>query len=151
MALEWIRQRAAAARQDGRSERWQLHKERVIESHSYEFFEELTRMTEQAVAAFNREFEGDERAGVSIEKRLNRFLLRHAAPPATQVDCRLDHAAHAIRYRIDRESLHGRQTFTQENVLKFDLASAKKIQLLTIEQIPLSLEQTTQQLLEPFF
>jgi hypothetical protein len=151
MALEWIKQRADAARHDARNERWQLQKERVIESHSHEFFEELTKLVERSVAVFNKEFEGDARAGLMLERRLNRFILRHAAPPATTVDCRLDYAAHSIRYRIERASLHGKQTFTQENELKFDLASAKKIQLLTVEQIPLSMEQTTQQLLEPFF
>jgi hypothetical protein len=151
MAMDWIRQRAAVTRQESRGERWRLQKERVIESHSHEFFEELTDLMERSVAAFNKEFEGDERAGVTMEKRLNRFILRHAAPPAVSVDCRLDYAAHSMRYRIDRESLHGKQTFTQENELKFDLAAANKIQLLTAEQIPLSLEQTTQQLLEPFF
>ena len=150
MALEWIKQRAAAARHDSRNERWQLQKERVIESHSQEFFEELTALMERSVAAFNKEFEGAPRAGVALERRLNRFVLRHATPLATTVDCRLDYAAHSIRYRIERASMHGKQTFTQENELKFDLASEKKIQLLTLEQIPLSMEQTTQQLLEPF-
>ena len=161
MALEWIKQRATAARQDEHSERWQIQKARVIESHSQEFFAALSDLMEQSVAAFNKEFEGEERCGVAMEKRLNRFILSHAAPPATQVDCRLDYVVHAVRYRIARASrsssmpgmpgAQSGQSFTQENTLKFDLASAKKIQLLTVEQIPLSLEQTTQMLLEPFF
>lgn len=151
MALDWIKQRAAAARQDEHSERWQLHKQRVIESHSHEFFAALTSLMEQSVAEFNREFAGDSRAGVVLEKRLNRFILRHPAPPATQVDCRLDYAAHAVRYRIEREHGRSQQSFSEENTLRFDLASAQKIQLLTVDSIPLSLEQTTQRLLEPFF
>jgi hypothetical protein len=151
MSLDWIKQRATAARHDERNERWQMQKARVIESHSHEFFEALTNLMEQSVAAFNKEFEGEERSGVAIEKRLNRFIVRHAAPPATAVDCRLDYAAHGVRCRIERASRDGKQTFCEENTLKFDMASARKIQLLTVDGIPMSLEQTTQLLLEPFF
>ena len=154
MALEWIKQRATAARNDDRSERWRLQKERVIESHSQEFFATLTELMEKSVAAFNKEFEGDVRGGVAIEKRLNRFILSHPAPPPTKVDCRLDYVAHAVRYRLERASRNGRgdkQTFSHEDTLKFDMASANKVQLLTPDSIPMSLEQTTQLLLEPFF
>lgn len=157
MALEWIKQRATAARHDDRSERWRIQKERVIESHSQEFFAALTELMEKSVAAFNEEFEGDARGGVAMERRLNRFVLSHPAAPATKVDCRLDYAAHAVRYRLERlrgnghGGRGGQQTFSHEDTLKFDMASANKVQLLTADSIPMSLEQTTQLLLEPFF
>ena len=149
--LDWIRRRAAEVRNDERNEHWRAHKARVIESHSHEFFAALTALMVQSVAAVNAEFAGDNRAVVVIEKSLNRFVLTRPAPASVQMECRLDYAAHAVRYRLVRHSRVGTKTFTYESELAFDMNAKNEVLLLSPDAVPMSLEQTTQLLLEPFF
>jgi len=149
--LEWIKQRAAEARKQEKHSRWQEQKTRLIESHSQEFFEELTSLMAKSVALFNAEFEEAERQIGSFERGLNRFALERNSDPVVRVECRLDYAGHNVRYRISRAMAPRRKMFQTESTLEFDMSGKKEIMLRTFDSVPMSLQQVTQLLLEPFF
>ena len=149
--MDWIEKRAAEARKADKQRKWTAFKLRLIESHSYEFFEQLTALMEKSVAAFNEEFEGEDKVIESFEKSLNRFVVRRRASPAVELDCRLDYAKHEVRYQITGQVRGRKRAYQYDSVLSFDVSGTNKVLLLSPDQIPMSLEQVTQLLLEPFF
>ena len=149
--LEWIKKRAAEARKQEKHSRWQAQKARLIESHSQEFFEALTALMGKSVAAFNSEFEEPQRQISGLDRGLNRFVLESKSDPAVRVECRLDYAGHNVRYRISRTLSPRSKVFQTESTLEFDVSGKKEIMLRTFDAVPMSLEQVTQLLLEPFF
>jgi hypothetical protein len=149
--LEWIKKRADEARKQEKYSRWQAQKAELIESHSQEFFGELSSLMGKSVAAFNAEFVEPERHIGGFEPGLNRFVLERKSDPAVRVECRLDYAGHNVRYRITRSLGPGRKIFQTESTLEFDMSGKKEIMLRTFDSVPMSLEQVTQLLLEPFF
>ena len=149
--LEWIKQRAAEARKQEKHARWQAQKARLIESHSQEFFEELTTLMAKSIALFNAEFDEPERQIGSFERGLNRFALERKSDPAVRLECRLDYAGHNVRYRISRTLGPRSKVFHTESTLEFDMSGKREIMLRTFDSVPMSLQQVTQLLLEPFF
>jgi hypothetical protein len=67
------------------------------------------------------------------------------------VECRLNHARHSVHYQISRTLGPRRKVFQTESTLDFDLSGKNEIMMLTFDAIPMSLQQVTQLLLEPFF
>ena len=149
--LDWIKQRAAEARKQEKYSRWKTQKARLIALHSQEYFEELSAMMAKAVAAFNEEFKAPDRQIDSYEPGLNRFVAERKSDPAVRLECRLDHAKHSVRYQINRAVGPRGKVYQTESTLEFDLSMKKEILLVTFDAIPMSLEQFTQLLLEPFF
>jgi hypothetical protein len=149
--LDWIKKRAAEARKHEKYSRWKAQKPRLIELHSQEYFVELSALMAKSVAAFNAEFKEPERQIDSYEPGLNRFVLERKSDPAVRVECRLDHAKHSVRYQISRTLGPRSKVFQTESTLEFDLSMKKEIMMRTFDAIPMSLQQVTQLLLEPFF
>ena len=149
--LEWIKQRAAEARKQEKHTRWQAQKGRLIESHSQELFEELSALMGRSVATFNAEFEEPQRQISGFERGLNRFVLQRKSDPAVRVECRLDYAGHNVRYRISRTRGPRSKVFQTESTLEFDMSGKKEILLRSFDAVPMSMEQVTQHLLDPFF
>ena len=68
-----------------------------------------------------------------------------------RVECRLDYAGHNVRYRISRTRGPRNKVFQTESTLEFDMSGKKEILLRSFDAVPMSMEQVTQLLLEPFF
>ena len=149
--LDWIKQRAAEARKEEKYIRWKAEKARLIALHSQEYFEELSVLMAKSVAAFNSEFKEADRQIDSFEPGVNRFVLERKSEPAVRVECRLDLAKHSVRYQISRNVGPRGKIYQNESILEFDLTMKKEILLVTFDAIPMSLQQVTQLLLEPFF
>ena len=149
--LDWIKKRAAEARKQEKYSLWQAQKARLIGSHSQEFFEELSALMAKSVAAFNAEFKEPERQIGSYEPGLNRFVVERKSDPAVRVECRLDHPKHSVHYQISRTLGPRRKVYQTESTLEFDVSAKKEIMMRTFDAIPMSLQQVTQLLLEPFF
>jgi hypothetical protein len=149
--LDWIKKRAAEARKQEKYSSWQAQKARLIALHSQEYFVELSALMEKSVAAFNAEFKEPERQIDSCEPGLNRFVLERKSYPAVRVECRLNHARHSVHYQISRTLGPRRKVFQTESTLDFDLSGKNEFMMLTFDAIPMSLQQVTQLLLEPFF
>jgi hypothetical protein len=66
-------------------------------------------------------------------------------------NCRLDYAGHNVRTRISRTLGSRSKVFQTESTLEFDISGKKEIMLRAFDAVPMSLEQVTQLLLEPFF
>lgn len=149
--LEWIKKRAAEARKQEKHSKWLANKSRLIESHSQEFFNDLSALMKKSVDAFNEEFHEPHRQISGFERGLNRFVLERKSAPAVRVECRLDYAGHNVRYRISRTFGPRNKVFQTESSLEFDMSGKKEILLRSFDSIPMSIEQVTQFLLEPFF
>jgi hypothetical protein len=149
--LEWIKQRAAEARKQETQRSWHETKGRFIESHSDEFFRELTAVMEQAIAAFNEEFPEPEHRIDEFQSSLNRFLVVRHAAPSVRLECRLDYAGNFVRYSYVRAHRWKDKTYQLDGYLEFDLSAKKEVLLHGADQVPMKVEQVTQFLLEPFF
>ena len=83
--------------------------------------------------------------------------MNSAANGATFSDWKLgrrgrNFAAPAVRYPLEQNSTGGKQKSHQEKkLLRFGMASSKMKQLLSVHSIALTVEQTTQLMLDPIF
>ncbi len=151
IVIEWIKKRAAEARKQHKHAEWLAHKKRVVESHSPEFFNELAALIEKSVKAFNEEFIEPERKIQEMERGVGRFVIRRDGASAVRLDCRLDQAGHFIHYRVTRPAAVKSRIYQHDASLEFDLSGKNEILLKTSDQVPMSLQQISQLLLEPFF
>ena len=149
--LEWIKKRAAEARKQHKHAQWQAHKARLVESHAHEFFEQVAALMRQSVEAFNAEFSEPDHKIEAFEGGLDRFVIRRDAPNAVRVDCRLDQAHHIVRYRVTRTAGVKPRTYQHDASLEFDLSGKNEILLKTSDAVPMTIQQVSQLLLEPFF
>jgi hypothetical protein len=148
--VEWVKKRAGNVHREDKYSVMRAQKERFIESHSQECFEALTDLVAKSVAALNDEITDRRRQISGFERGLNRFVLERKFDPAVRVECRLDYAGHNVRYRISRR-FGSSKVFQNESTLDFDVSGKKEIMLRTFDAVPMSLQQVTQLLLEPFF
>ena len=149
--LEWIKKRAAEARKHEKQSKWLANKGRLIESHSQEFFKELSKLMKKSIDDFNEEFPEVGRKIDRFETGLNRFVVERRSGMATLLECRLDFAGHFVRYRYVRKHPWKDKKYDYDGTLEFDISGKNEVLLKTIEQVPMSVEAVTQFLLEPFF
>ena len=145
--FEWIKSRAMEAHTQD------LHAQRkeYVYSHSDQFFGSLAALTEQAIQAFNAEFPNPEKQIHLFEKGLNRFTLERKPPSAARVDCRLDQATHMLHYRIVRGPGSRGKGYHMDGMLRFEVEGKREVRLRGVGGLPMSFEEVTQLLLEPFF
>jgi hypothetical protein len=152
--LDWIKKRAAQARKQERITQWQAHKTRLIESHSHEFFGKLSSLMAKSVEAFNEEFPDTTRRIGSFHRGPTRFVVERDHGSAVRLECRLDYARHIVRYKLARTmALKGMKprTFHSDGSLEFDVSAKNEILLKSADAVPMTIEQVSQFLLDPFF
>ena len=149
--LDWIKQRAAEARKQETQRNWSETKARFIESHSDEFFVQLTEEMGKAIAAFNEEFPEPGHHIDEFQPSLNRFLVARHSAPSVRLECRLDYAGNFVRYSYVRAHRWKDKTYQLDGYLEFDLSGKKEVLLHGADLVPMKVEQVTQFLLEPFF
>ena len=149
--LEWIKKRAAEARKQEKQSKWLINKARLIESHSQEFFNELSALMKKSIDDFNQEFPEMGRKIERFESGVNRFAVERKAGLAVVLECRLDLAGNFVRYRYVRTHPWRNKSYDYDGTLEFDISGKNEVLLKTIEQVPMSVQGVTQFLLEPFF
>ena len=149
--MDWIRKRAAEARKQEKHTKWLANKGRLIESHSGKYFEELSRLMEKSVAAFNAEFPEPVRQIEKFERSLHRFVAERKSVPTVRLECRLDYAGNFVRYQYIRTHTWRNKTYRYDGCLEFDVSGKHEVLLHSADLVPMKVEQVTQFLLEPFF
>ena len=149
--LDWIKKRAVEARKQEKHSKWLANKSRLIESHSQEFFSQVSTLMRKAIEDFNEEFPEMGREIDRFESGVNRFTVERKSGMAVVLECRLDLSSHFVRYRFVRTHPFHNKTYDYDGFLEFDISGKNEVLLKTIEMVPMSVEQVTQFLLEPFF